>query len=373
MRLAEFVRTNQERILERWEAFARSTSRAASSMDTLVLRNEIPQILAEVADDMDTPQSTNQQDAKGKGHAPEGTLDRIARDHGVQRLDVGFRIDQAAAEFRALRASVLRLWEEGHPELTMENRQDLIRFNEAIDQIMLASMGSFAVRLDRYRDEFLAILGHDLRNPLGAIMMAARLLVDAEGLDAHQEKAAQQALRSAERMRGLLDDLLVLTRTRFDLALPLTLGRVDLAVVGKEVVDELRASHPDRRVRLTTSGDLQGEWDRARIAQVVSNLLSNALQHGDPAAPIEVSARPEEEHVVLAVHNEGPEILPSQADLIFEPFFRMHGDPAKTRTEGLGLGLYITRSIVVAHRGQIRVDSSREQGTTFVVSLPRRA
>lgn len=376
MRLATFIQANTRRIAEEWEGFARSLAPGSGELSKLVLRDHIDEILDAIARDMREPQSPAEQAEKGTGQggrSENGDLDQAGQQHAGQRIDVGFKLDQTAAEFRALRASIVRLWEESSPETAPSDRGDLIRFNEAIDQIFIESMNSFTRKLDRYREQFLAVLGHDLRNPLGAILMSADLLSRAEDLDARHARTVTRILNSAERMNRLLSDLLDLTRARLGAGLPMTRGPMDLETVCRQVLDELEAFHPDRVLRFEPSGDLRGEWDAQRIAQVVSNLTANALQHGDKAAPILVSARPEGEQVMLLVHNEGPPIPPQDLGKVFEPLVQSEGAAQAKAAGSLGLGLFIVQEVVTAHGGEVSVTSTEAQGTTFTVRLPRRA
>jgi signal transduction histidine kinase len=369
MRLPDFIQANSGRIVEEWERFARVSDPTTSGMSTLMLRDDIEPILAAVARDMRQSQSPAQRAKKAQSLGTEGELGLAGQGHATQRLDIGFRFNQTAAEFRALRASVVRLWEATGPAPTATNRNDLVRFNEAIDQVLLESMNEYTRRLDHYRDQFLAILGHDLRTPLGAILMSAETMSRAGSLDAQRtQTTATRILNSARRMHRLMSDLLDLTRTRLGVGLPLEPSPLDLGEVCQQVLDELATFHPDSTLTFEPTGDLHGEWDHERLAQVISNLVGNALQHGNEKAPIRVSAAAEDDQVVLAVHNEGTPIPPEAMGRIFDPL--IHGEDQAKASTSLGLGLYIVRQIVTAHGGTITVASSTGEGTTFTVRLP---
>ncbi len=174
---------------------------------------------------------------------------------------------------------------------------------------------------------------------------------------------------AALRMSEMIETLLDFTQTRFAGKLPISPAPTDLGELCGRVVGELAAAHPRRSIALEACGDARGRWDPGRIAQLVSNLVSNALTHGDPGAPVRVSVEAERE-VRLKVHNRGPAIVPEQMSALFEPFRR--GSPAHSSgTRGLGLGLHIVKQIAIAHGGSISVQSSAEEGTTFCVELPR--
>jgi PAS domain S-box-containing protein len=218
----------------------------------------------------------------------------------------------------------------------------------------------------RFAETFVGMLGHDLRNPLNAIIMTANLLRrrnpdDTGGID--------RILSSSRRMSNMIAQLLDLTRSRIGGGIPLDRRGTDLGVVVGEVVDELRHSYPAREIAWSRPPDVHEPVDRDRLAQVVSNLVGNALEHGDPTKPVSVRLIAKGDAIELSVHNVGAPIPPALLPTLFEPFRLTIARGARSR--GLGLGLFITQQIVVAHGGQVLVDSTPERGTTFRVVLPR--
>jgi signal transduction histidine kinase len=218
----------------------------------------------------------------------------------------------------------------------------------------------------RLNEMFTAVLGHDLRNPLNAILTAAQLL-EQRSDDDGVRKVSARMLSSARRMSRLIEDMLDLARVRLAGGIPLKRARTDLAALVHRVVQEQQAAFPDRRIELFVEGDLVGEWDGDRLAQVASNLIGNAVQHGDERGTIEVRLEPSADAIALSVANAGsipPEVLPH----VFDPF--RGGERLPARSEGLGLGLYIVQQIVAAHRGSIDVHSTGSR-TVFRVLIPR--
>lgn len=224
-------------------------------------------------------------------------------------------------------------------------------------------------RTTEFQERFVAILGHDLRNPLSSLSMGLALLKRSPP-SAYPATLARMTA-SAGRMQRMVDQLLDLARARLGGGLSVEPTPVDLRAVVRHVTDELVAAHPDSAVVLDARGDLAGNWDPDRLAQVVSNLVGNAIDHGSSAAPVHVELRSGGSHVLLSVHNAGPEIPEKVQTTLFEPFRRGDREATTSRTSGLGLGLYITREIVLAHGGSIEVTSHTGQGTTFAVTLPR--
>lgn len=222
-----------------------------------------------------------------------------------------------------------------------------------------------------FREQMLGVLGHDLRNPLGAVRALATLLQRREDLPESARGTVGEIGRAAQRMLELIETLLDFTDSRFRGALPVAPVPTDLHEVCGAVVDELRAADPDRTIELDLGGDGRGTWDPARLAQVVSNLVANALEHGAARGAVRVAVGGDEEDAVLEVRNDGPAIAPELLAVLFEPFCRGSTLQETSRARGLGLGLYIVSQVVRAHGGTIAVRSTAEDGTTFTVRLPR--
>ncbi len=375
-RLARFIRDSAEQILAEWETFARSLP-GGDAMDVEALRDHAKDMLLVIAGDLERPQSDRAQDEKARGErdaaATRGAT--AAQEHGTGRAGSGFTVGHMVAEFRALRASVTRLWlaEQSGPASTdLTDLTDLIRFNEAIDQAIAESVSRYSQAVGRTQERFLAILSHDLRTPLGAIITSTRFMLDAGGLEEPHRTLVARASSSARRMNQMVLDLVEFTRTRFDDAIPVVRREVDARRLVHDVVVEIAASYPNSTVHVETGGDLSGAWDADRITQALTNLVGNAVQHGAPGTPIRVTARGQAGEVALSVHNEGSPIPADQQAAIFQEGQRAGGQSASTDRRHQGLGLYIVERIVAAHGGTVSVRSSATDGTTFSMRLPRR-
>jgi signal transduction histidine kinase len=368
--LAAFIRANTEAILVEWEAFAR-TLPSGETMDILALRDHAKEMLLVIATDMARPQSDDAQAEKSRGGADahEGRGATAAQEHGSGRAESGFTVGQMVAEFRALRASVTRLW-HAQADPTGMDVDAMVRFNEAIDQAIAESVGRFSQSVTEAQERFLAILSHDLRTPLGAVLTATRFMLDTGELAEPNRTLVERVASSARRMNQMVLDLVEFTRTRMGDAIPIVRGEMDVRRMAHDVVMEIGASYPGSRVQLETSGDLRGEWDGDRLAQALTNLVANAVQHGAPDAPIRVSATGGGDAVRIAVHNRGAPIPAEDRPHIFGAGTRGHQSSRDRRHSGLGL--YIVDRIVAAHEGTIDVQSTAERGTTFTVTLPRR-
>lgn len=376
MRLSEFIRANKEPILAEWEAFARSCSPSSGSMNIEALRDHADEMLTVIAADLETPQDEAEQQQKSEGKAPATleTTATAAEEHGAGRAESGFSVDQMVAEFRALRASVIRLWTEALGGFNVNNIEDLTRFNEAIDQSLAESVSRFTMDLDKSKEMFLAMLGHDLRSPLGAIIMSSHFMLETRDLQEPHLSLTGRISSSADRMQHMIGDLLDFTRSRLGGGIPIERAEMSIDKAVHDVVDEITAAYPDSVIKLDARGGNKGNWDCDRISQVLSNLIGNAVEHGEPRGTVAVSVAGDDKEVTIAVHNLGPAILPEQLDGIFGPMKNKNITGSAAGPSGnLGLGLYIAERIVNAHGGTMDVESTKDAGTTFTVHLPRAA
>lgn len=370
MRLAPFIDANMEVILAEWEVFAQTLY--PRSMTSRLLRDHAQQILAAVVKDLSTAQTMAEQSEKSMGRAPEiwNAAETAAQTHAVLRAQSGIDINQLAAEYRALRASVVRLWEAADRP-GAEGLQDAIRFNEAIDQALAESISYFSAQVDRARNLLLGMLGHDMRNPLNAIVMTATFLAELNvGEDVSE--AASCLIRSGASLKALLDDLADFNRTKLGVGISIAVGEVDVGALFADEVRQHQAANPTRRVVLTVEGEVRGRWDGHRLQQVLRNLVSNALAYGSKDEPVRVALHGDPAGVHFEVKNSGPAIDPETAEQLFDPLKRgnPNGSSSRANTDGLGLGLFIVREIVHAHGGEVELRSNAME-TVFSVRVPR--
>jgi len=278
------------------------------------------------------------------------------------------------SEYRALRTSVIRLWTRARGALGAADLDDLTRFNEAIDQSLAESLSRYTEDLDHSKEMFLAILGHDLRTPLGAVSTSARFMLDTQELKEPSLTLTSRIAASTTRMIQMVGDLLDFTRSRLGGGIPVVRADMSMAKTVHDVVDELAAACPGRTLEVDTRGAQRGEWDCKRITQALTNLVGNALEHGSAGTVVRVQVEGDDDEITITVHNRGVPIPAEQLNGIFNPMKPREagGRSAAPGPAGhLGLGLYIAERIVFAHHGRIDVESSEESGTTFTVHLPR--
>lgn len=370
MKLHQFIVENIEQILRDWVSFARSIQ--PEEMTTKELRDHADEMLRTIAADLATPQTVFERIEKSKGNQPHEEGLTAAEVHADCRLISGFSIDLLASEYRALRASVLRLWFEDNKCNNKEQAEELIRFNEAIDQALSESISRYTEAIILSQDIFLGVLGHDLRDPLNSIGAGAQFLTQTGDPDSRSVRLGSQMYTSVLRMTKMLDNLLNFTQSRIGGGLKISATYTDLAQISRDVIQEFQLSNPDRIIQNHIDGNCAGNWDAGKLSQAYQNLISNALQYGSEESAVVVLTKDHGDHIVFTVQNNGVPIPLENQKQIFNLMHRVpHIEAERNLKKNLGLGLYIVREIVTAHHGTISVTSTEENGTMFKVQLPK--
>ncbi len=337
-------------------------------LSTSELEDEVPAMLDRMIAALDNPRLGDvvfEARKLAESHLP--------RDHARVRVRQGFTISDAMRELSLLRRCIVEAYRD-EPDVEPE----AVRFlHTALDHCMSVSATEMertnARRLEEIaemRERFVAIVGHDLRNPLNAIKMAGAILRKMDLPEAARAFLVR-IVRSADRMAEMINELLDFAALRSG-ALKINRKHADLRDVCNEVADELRIVHPEREIEIDARGDLEGEWDVARMSQVASNLIANAVSYSPKGTPVSVTlSGGDDDDVIIDVHNEGPPIPEAERERIFEPFHRGEGEQRDVK--GVGLGLFIAREMVLAHGGSIAIRSNEREGTTFSLHVPRHA
>ena len=388
MRLAEFILANVEPILAEWEAFARRIwpdTPGLAAIDPSRLRDDAAEILQATAEDMVSPQTAQQQSDKSKGDEQAGAtstaVNRASVSHGSSRVAEGFELWAVVAEYRALRASVLRLWAESGRVPDAHDLVDVTRFNESIDQSLTEAVSSFTAQVNdaesanRAKDIFLATLSHELRTPLNAIVGWIALLRAegcteeriAEGLDVIERNTAAQVqlIEDVLDVSGILSGKMRLEMCNCDLREPINAG-----------IDAVRSAATARNISIDVRLDpeaSQASCDPTRFQQVVWNLVSNAIKFTPNGGSVLVTLERDGSTVKLTVRDNGQGISPHELPRIFDRF-RQADSGTRRRFRGLGLGLSIVKYLVEMHGGSVEAHSDGEHhGSTFTVRIPVRA
>jgi signal transduction histidine kinase len=287
------------------------------------------------------------------------------------RLEVGARSSEVARLQQRARLLESELEQRKSLETALRDAlRERASAEEALGQALTREREarSLAQASSAFKEVFLGVLGHDLRNPLNTVLATARIMQMRDEVKPEASKRLERIVSSSTRMARMIDQILDVTRARLAGGIPLR-EKLDQALgpLVTKIVDEIRAVHPMRSICLSIEPDCVACVDADRLEQVVSNILGNAVTHGDPAQAVTVDVRRREGACGIAVHNHGPAIEPSFMPLLFDPFKR---DKPCVGSNGLGLGLYISERIVAAHGGKIEVSSSAEAGTRFDIRLP---
>jgi signal transduction histidine kinase len=392
LRLSEFITENHERILQEFENFARNHSAPAETMDTAALRDDAAGILRAIALDLQQPRTPSSKERKAKGAAPRrsGAGATSAETHGAERAASGFSLRETVSEFRALRASVLRLWRAAAGPRTDETAvQDVDRFHEAIDQVLAESIGRYAFEIEklqgqraaeavaedvaRAKTDFLQIVSHELRTPLNAIVGYTSLLrmgtygSTTEG----QEGALGRMKRAEERLLGIIDGLLDFQDTGTGTPYELEEISVQDATQGVTSIVEPTANEHEVEFDMDVQADgARIRVDRERLRQVLVNLISNGVRFTQRGGRVWLDYVETPEKVCLRVHDTGPGIPTEKLEAIFEPFVQL--DMGLTRERGgVGLGLAVSRRLTEGMGGTLTAESEIGKGSVFTVSLPR--
>lgn len=293
------------------------------------------------------------------GEAPDSRTERRSYEAGA--LDYLLKPVDANA-LRAKLTVLLTLHRRGaelrrRERMIAEQHREIMEAKAALEQASAAN---------RAKDLYLGVLGHDLRNPLGAMLMSARMMLMGQTLGDKDRESVLRIARNGERMAALIRDILDYTRGQAAGGIPIIPRRANMGEICASMIDEISLLHSNRKIHLERTGDLVGEWDRERVEQVISNLLANALTHGVGDLRVIVRGSPDE--VYVSINNAGKPIPPEQLATLFEPFRQ-----GSNSRGGLGLGLYIVHEILRAHGGVVDVQSTADAGTTFTTRWPRRA
>lgn len=374
MRLGMFIRENLEPILLGWENFAK-TIKSFENAKALELRGHAHSILMAIAVDIESDQTDAECVMKSRGEQDEFSKDTVAEYHAISRIDAGCSVSDLLSEFRFLRANIVKLW---NPEKFIDKEfiiEDMIRLNESIDQLLAKSTLEHSIVMKNSQNVFLAILGHDIKNPIGAISMATQILLLEKSLTLKQKKFLEQISRSVTRTDEMILNLLDFSSTQLGGKMPVYFSPVDFSQECLSIKNEIETFHTKSTILLEMEGDLNASWDKSRIGQVLSNLISNAISHGDPKRPIWLTATGDEKNIIFTIQNEGEVISENELRQLFDPVRRFSLSSSRKNSlnidRHLGIGLFITFSIIKLHHGSVHVTSTLLEGTTFTVTLPK--
>lgn len=290
----------------------------------------------------------------------------LVQGHALQRLGHGIGLDTLSMEYQVMRSVILTHVLER--EAARDVAGAFVRLNEGVDYAMNQAVQQYTGQRDEIRQRFVGILGHDLRNPLNAIALAAEQIATMPCDEPKHRQATDVIRRSADRMNRMVADVIDFTHARIGQGIPAVPTACVMSEIVEEAAGELRLAHPTRTLRVDAEGDTSGTWDRDRVLQVVSNLIGNALQHGRDPVIVRVTEAPNRRSVILRVENSGPRIPPQSLARLFDPFHQ--GAQHRGPREHLGLGLFIVEQVAIAHGARVEVTSD-DALTAFQITWPR--
>jgi signal transduction histidine kinase len=345
--VSAYLREHLGTITADWEQAVRQRVPAIRPLSRPALLDHMPELLDSLASWID-----------GDRHAAQRGFDALASGHAEQRLGIGVDIETLSIEYSVLRQVL-------GEHLAGQDPAELVRAHAGLDEAITQSITRYVVARDQIRERFVSVLGHDLRSPLSAIQMAATNLSGIEGLGARERRLVGTVQRSGLRMQRLIEDVIHFARIHLGRGMPAEPTRCDLGEIAQQAVDELHTVHPGRDLRIALAGDLAGTWDRDRVFQAISNLIGNAIQHGDDPVEVTVAEEPGGRAVLLQVANRGGRLPPEELHRLFDPF-----RAGARSSAGLGLGLYIVQQIAHAHGATCEITAEGDR-TIFSIRWPR--
>lgn len=351
-------------------AAAKMTGHVCTSVETLCDEFDAGCGAVVIAEEALSPHLRERFHASLSRQAPWSDVPVIVLATALDSRSATARLDVALAElgnvtFLERPVRVASLVTTVRAALRARSRQYLARETLAT----LARREEEAQQRVEFQEQLVAIVSHDLRNPISAMLLAASGLIRRGDAPPHAIKAMMRVVSSGERATRLIRDLLDFTQERTGNGIEIRRASVNVFQLAAQVLDEVRALHPDRAIALTVEGEGSCDCDGDRVSQIIANLVTNAVTYGDPASPVRVSLRGERDVLVIEVRNQGPHIPAEKLPNIFEPFER---GAAEVKAAGsIGLGLFIVGALTRAHGGTATVSSKQGGDTAFEIRLPR--
>lgn len=360
METSSRLRRDADKILKLWESRAIKEIPAAVHLESLALRNSLPEYLELLADAL----STTIDRTHARATADRMESQRVGRLHGSERASSrNYTIDQLISEYHLLRQVVCDVLEEEAPLIPVE-REVIVT---SIEQAVSDASTQFSEQLRDIQKSFTDALAHDLRGPITTAKSASQLILrHPEDVD-HSIRFASRISSSMDRLDAMIHNLLDASRIRAGGRLPLDFATCDLDLIARQVVDEANFSNGNRLTMLS-SGECLGYWSEGGLRRMIENLTTNAAKYGAEDKPVTVEVTQTQDTATLRVHNEGNPIAAGERDILFEQFRRARSAESKI---GWGLGLTVVKGIAEAHDGTVDVESEPGKGTTFTVTLPK--
>lgn len=355
------LKQEKEKVLCLWEERCLKEVASAGTVASLALRNSVPIYLDHLVEALATNKKMDVKSIFKRGK--EST--RIGRLHGADRADNrSYELTEVIFEYHILREIIFQVLENEAPLAAVQ--RDIIL--DSIEQAVNDAAVEFSEVHTDIQQKFVNTLTHDLKNPITVAKMNAEMILRQAGTPPTLFKFVDRIVGSLNRLQAMIHDLLDVSRIRNGENLALQFAPCDLRLVMREVVAEMSLLHGDR-FQLNCDAPVKGVWSGDGIRRAVENLMVNAVKYGAPNSPITLFVKQSDLGIELKVHNEGTPIPEKDVPQLFQYFRRSKSAQEGTQT-GWGLGLTLVKGVVDAHQGQVRVESSRERGTSFILEIP---
>jgi signal transduction histidine kinase len=356
---SELLKLRSEKIMKNWEARANAEVLPAFQLESLALRDSLPELLNQIVDALST--TIDRTEARKRWDRKESL--RIGQKHGRERaISHTYTMDQMIFEYRILREVICDVMEEDQVLLPV-SREVIVC---AIEQAVNDAATQFSETLKMVQERIASSLTHDLRGPITAAKLCAELIVRRPEDGKLVLSTATKISKSMERLDFMISELLDASMIRSGQTLTLKIEECNLFAILKDCADELNLIYHDRFI-VEATPNVIGFWSKGALHRIIDNLATNAVKYGSPDSPITITLQQDQSKVVITVHNEGSPISKEDQSILFKEFRRAKS--AETQT-GWGLGLTVVKGLTEAHQGRVRVESTEEKGTSFIVELP---
>ncbi|MDQ3232432.1 MAG: HAMP domain-containing histidine kinase [Pseudobdellovibrionaceae bacterium] len=348
---------SKDRVIEEWEKRIRAELKGARNLEQPILVNTIPSFLDNLAEAL-TPDHP-------RTHASE--FSTLAQEHGGERARLTFyNPDELIREYQVLKDTLIETLDEDI-RLT---REDRLVISHSIDVALREAATTFALVQADIREQFVATLTHDLRNPIGVIKMAAELTCDELDNPAEARTLLALIIANAQRADRMIQDLLDTTVIKSGGRLALEISECNMLDIVESVTRDLAVAAGSRFK--VTGESIHGFWSAEALRRALENLCTNAIKYGDSATEITIQMVCTHGRIIVSVHNEGLPIPAEEQEAIFQVYRRAHA-AKRDNKKGWGLGLALVRGVAESHGGSLAVDSQEGQGTTFLIDIPQDA
>lgn len=355
------LQNKSAQIMDIWVARALEEVEAACFQKTLALRNSLPEYLTQLVDAL----SKTIDRTEARKRFDKAASLRVGKKHGKERAGaMDYTMDQMILEYHILRQVIFDVMEEDGTALNIIDTEIIIC---SVEQAVNDAATEFSNTLSDIQEKLAQTLAHDLRNPIAAAKVSATLILRRPENENNCIKNASRISNCLDRLDKMISDLLDASRIRAGESLPLEMKECDLDWLVREVAIEAGMVH-NVKFNVVSDAPCVGMWNEDGLRRVLENLTTNAVKYGDKSKPINLNLEQDDKTATFCVHNDGEPISPDDLPILFQKFRRAKAVENKS---GWGLGLTMVEGMVEGHKGSIRVESTKEKGTSFTVQLPK--